>query len=77
MFISDTSMIKIIAYLGLPGAAIGSAFLVAWWSAIIVIIFGLFLALFLTILFRSFVQYIAVLGIIVSWVIGIYMLFQA
>lgn len=76
MFISDTSMIKLIAYLALPGSAFASAYLSVWWNAIIVIIFGLLLALFLTNLLRSFVQYVAVIGMIICWVIGTYMLFN-
>ncbi len=76
MFISDTSMVKLIAYIALPCSAFASAYLGIWWEAIIVIILGLIVALLLTNLLRSFVQYIAVIGIITCWVLGIYMVFH-
>ncbi len=77
MFISDTSMVKLIAYIALPGSAFSSAYLGIWWDAIIVIVFGLLLALLLTSLLRSYVQYVAVIGITVCWAIGTYLLINA
>ena len=77
MFNSDTSMIKLVAYIALPGSAYVSVQLGAWWDAIIVIIFGFFIALILTSLLRSFVQYVAVVGLIICWVIGAYLMFHA
>ena len=76
MLISDTSMVKLIAYLALPGAAISAAFLTVWWSAIVVVVLGLVLSFLFMALFRSSVQHIALLGLIICWVIGVYMVFE-
>lgn len=77
MFAADTSMIKIASFIGLPGAAIAAAYLAAWWSAIIVIAVGFFVALLLTNILRSYVQPVSILGLVVCWVVGILMLSQA
>ena len=76
LFISDTSPIKLFAYLALPGAAVSSGFLSVWWSPVFVIVVGLILAFILTNIFRSFIQDIATLGVIVCWVLGTYLLFN-
>jgi len=76
MFVSDTSLIKLVAYVALLGSAYASVKLGAWWDSIIVIVLGLLLALILTGVLRSFVQYVAVIGLVVCWVAGAYLLFH-
>lgn len=77
MFAADTSMIKIASVIGLPGSAIAAAYLAVWWSALVVIVIGFFVAWLLTKLMRSYVQSFSIVGLIICWVLGITMLAQA
>lgn len=77
MFAADASMIKIASFIGLPGSAISAGYLAAWWSSIVVIVVGFFVALVLTQTLRSYAQPISIVGLAMCWVVGILMLSQA
>ena len=76
MFASDTSTIKIASLISLPGSVIAAAYLAVWWSAIIVVVFGFFVALLLTNFLREYVQFMASIGLFVFWILGIVILAQ-
>lgn len=77
MFTADVSMIKIASFIGLPVSAIAASYLAVWWSSIIVIVVGFFVALAITKMLRSYVQPISIMGLALCWVAGIFLLAQA
>jgi hypothetical protein len=61
-FASDTSLIKVASFIGLPGSAIAAAYLARWWSALVVLLVGFFVALLLTKIFKKNVQPLVIIG---------------
>ena len=74
MFRSTTSFVRIAGVIALPGAALSAGYLSVWWSAIVVLVTGLFLAVLITNIFKSLVQPIAAVGLGVFWILGILIL---
>ncbi len=76
MFRADTSMIKIASFIGLPSAAIAAAYLANWWSAVVVVVVGFFVAVALTRMLRAYAQPVSIVGLVLCWVAGVLMVSQ-
>jgi len=71
MFASDTSLLKIMAFIALLASLVGGGYLAEWWSGIAAVFVGLFLGAFLVRLLHQYVQPLAFIGLVLLWVLGI------
>ena len=62
------SLVMILGFFsGVVGSPLAALVFLPWWSVVVVVVTGFFVGLIVTFLFRSMVQIVAPLGLVVAW----------